>query len=286
VIPAVLPVAGLGTRFLPVTKVVPKELLPVVDRPCVAYAVTEALDAGLDELIFVTAPGKEALLAYFQRAPLLEARLEAAGRPEALKQVRRLTELATFIEVRQDAPRGLGHAVQIAADRIGNQAFAVLLPDNILDCRTPAIRQLLDVHQERGGAVVGLEQVPEESTHRYGVCHGPWLYGHMTVAGVVEKPAPGTSPGRHVFVGRYVLPPRIGRMLAQGKPDQRGERQLSTALNVLAIQNALTGVLIEGCRLDTGTPLGLLEATLHLALKRPELASQVRAMLARHLDTG
>ena len=279
---AVLPVAGLGTRFLPASKGVPKELLPVLDRPCVEYVVTEALDAGLEELIFVTGEGKDALLAYFQSSPLLERRLEAAGRTDALREVRRVADLARIIEVRQAAPRGLGHAIWTAASVTGDQPFAVLLPDNILDGPSPAIGQLLAVHARTGGAVVGLEQVPWDRTPHYGVCHGPWVDGHMQVAQVVEKPPPGTAPGRHVFVGRYVLPARVHGLLAEAAPGRGGEVQLSDALATLAAEGALTGVPVDATRLDTGTPLGPLDATLHLALRRPELADRVRALLARH----
>jgi UTP--glucose-1-phosphate uridylyltransferase len=280
---AVLPVAGLGTRFLPVTRSVPKELLPVFDRPCVEYAVLEALDAGIEELIFVTAAGKEALVDHFRCGTAVEARLARAGRTDALRELRELASRATVITVDQEEPRGLGHAVWTAAPHTGDDAFAVLLPDNILDCPTPAIGQLLAVHARTGGAVVGVEQVPVARTPHYGVCEGIWVDGQLRIARVVEKPPLGTSVGRHVFVGRYVLPARIHDLLAAGEPGAQGELQLSDALATLAAQGDLTGVLLDGPRLDTGTPLGLLDATLHLALKRPELAQDVRALLARHL---
>ena len=231
---AVLPVAGLGTRFLPVTRSVPKELLPVFDRPCVEFAVLEALEAGIEELIFVTAAGKEALVDHFRRGSLVEARLERAGRSDAVEEVRQLASRATVIAVQQDHPRGLGHAVWTAAPLTGDDAFAVLLPDNILDCPTPAIGQLLAVHEETGGAVVGIEEVPTHRTHHYGVCEGTWDQGVLHVERVVEKPAPGTSTGRHVFVGRYVLPSRTHDLLRHTEAGAQGEVQLSDALGCLA----------------------------------------------------
>ncbi len=282
---AVLPVAGLGTRFLPVTRSVPKELLPVFDRPCVEFAVLEALEAGLEELIFVTATGKEALVEHFRRGSAVEERLERAGRSDAVRELRALACRATVIAVQQDHPRGLGHAVWTAAPHTGSDAFAVLLPDNILDCPTPAIGQLLAVHAQTGGAVVGIEEVPTDQTCHYGVCEGTWDQGHLCVERVVEKPSPGTSRGRHVFVGRYVLPARTQDLLQRAEVGAQGEVQLSDALASLATEGALRGVLLDGPRLDTGTPLGLLNATLHMALKRPEIADDVRAVLARHLDS-
>ena len=279
---AVLPVAGLGTRFLPVTRSVPKELLPVLDRPVVEFAVVEALDAGLDELIFVVSPGKQALIEHFRSDPAAEALLERAGRADALREMRRLAAHATVIAVHQSAPLGLGHAVWTAAPHTGNQDFAVLLPDNILVGPDPAIGALLRVHDKTGGAVAGLERVPAARTAHYGVCEGTWHGDRLQVARVIEKPPPGTTDSRHVFVGRYVLPPRIHPLLAQTRPGRHGELQLSDALAELASERALTGVQLAARRLDTGTPLGLLEATLVLGLSRPDSADGVRALIARY----
>ena len=188
---AVLPVAGLGTRFLPVTKAVPKELLPLVDRPCLEYIVAEALEAGIEDFVFVTSRGKDAITDYFDRSPSLEASLEAAGKEDYLREVRRVGSMAEVLSLRQKRTLGLGHAVLCAAPATGDEPFAVLLGDDIVDAETPAIGQLMDVHQERGGCVVALMDVPREQTRRYGICDGT-MHGDrlMHVSAMVEKPHP------------------------------------------------------------------------------------------------
>ncbi len=280
---AVLPVAGLGTRFLPVTSAVPKELLPLWDRPCAEFAVLEALDAGVEELIFVTARGKEALVAYFQGTPVMADRLEAAGRGDALAELRALTARARVVAVEQAEPLGLGHAVRCAAPHTGQEPFAVLLPDNVLVGPRPALAELRDAHEAHGGAVIGLEQVPEARRGHYGICEGPWADGRMQVDRVLEKPAPGSTTSRWAIAGRYVLPPDIHEQLDATGAGALGELQLSDALATLAAQGRVSGVPLSARRLDTGTPLGLLDATLHLALRDPTRAPEVRALLARHL---
>jgi UTP--glucose-1-phosphate uridylyltransferase len=282
---AVLPVAGLGTRFLPVTKSVPKELLPLLDRPCLEYIVVEAVDAGLEELIFVTSRGKDAILDYFDRKPELEASLEAAGKGEYLREVRRVARLAKVVAVRQKQTLGLGHAVLCAAPATGNEAFAVLLGDDIIDAEVPAIAQLMKVHEERGGCVVALLDVPRDQTNRYGICDGEMVADRlMHIKAMVEKPDPAVAPSTYSIVGRYVLPAEIHDILRQTPRGAGGEIQLTDALAVLAGQGLAWGVEFEGLRFDTGNVLGLFEATLHFIQKRPDLAGPARELIRRYSD--
>jgi UTP--glucose-1-phosphate uridylyltransferase len=280
---AVLPVAGFGTRFLPVTKAVPKEMLPILDRPCVEYVVAEAVAAGISELVFVTARGKGALEEYFDRSPHLEATLEAAGKKEMLDEVRRVARMATVVSVRQQEQKGLGHAVLTAAAAIGEgEDFAVMLPDDIVDAEEPTIGQLLRVHHEvGGGVVVALKEVPRADTKKYGICAGPMVRpDRMRVDAMVEKPAPEVAPSNLSIVGRYVLPGEIFAILRDTKPGAGGEIQLTDALAVFAARGKAHGHLFAGRHFDTGNPLGLLDATLHWAVKRHGDAA--RALLAKY----
>ncbi len=279
---AVLPVAGLGTRFLPITKSVPKEMLPVVDRPGLEYIVAEAVDAGLTELIFVTGTGKGAIEDYFHRDYFLEAQLEAAGKADYLKEVQRVGKLAKVISVRQQERLGLGHAVYQAAGIVPpNEDFAVLLGDDIIDSKTPAIGQLMAVQAERGGCCVALMDVPREQTDRYGICDGQMVSpGLMHVSGMIEKPDPADAPSTYSIVGRYVLPGEILQILETTPRGRGGEIQLTDALAVLAGRGQAWGLEFEGARFDTGNTLGLMRASIHFALKRPELADGMREILA------
>jgi UTP--glucose-1-phosphate uridylyltransferase len=267
---AVLPVAGFGTRFLPVTKAVPKEMLPIVDRPCVEYVMAEAIESGITEFVFVTARGKGALEEYFDRSPALEAQLEAAGKRELLAEVRRVAQMATVISVRQQEQRGLGHAVLTAAPAVGDQDFAVLLPDDIVDGTPGCLSQLLDVHAAvGGGVVVALKPVPQQDTRKYGICAGLMITpDRMRIQAMVEKPAPEDAPSNLSIVGRYVLPGEIFSILRGTAPGAGGEIQLTDALAVLASRGSAHGHVFSGRHFDTGNPLGLLEAQLHYTVKR------------------
>ena len=279
---AVLPVAGLGTRFLPITKSVPKEMLPVVDRPGLEYIVAEAVDAGLTELIFVTGTGKDAIEDYFHRDYFLESQLEASGKADYLKEVQRVGKLAKVISVRQQERLGLGHAVYQARGIVSpNEDFAVLLGDDIIDSKTPAIGQLMAVQAERGGCCVALMDVPREQTDRYGICDGKMVSpGLMHVSGMIEKPDPADAPSTYSIVGRYVLPGEILKILETTPRGRGGEIQLTDALAVLAGRGQAWGLEFEGARFDTGNTLGLMRASIHFALKRPELADGMRGILA------
>jgi UTP--glucose-1-phosphate uridylyltransferase len=277
---AVIPVAGLGTRFLPVTKAVPKEMLPIVDRPCIEYVVAEAVAAGLDEIVFVTARGKGAIADYFDRAPELEARL--GNSPALLAEVQRVAKMAEVVSVRQPEALGLGHAVLCAKAAVGERPFAVFLGDDIIASERPAIADLLDARQRDDEAVVCLLEVPLEHTRRYGICAGTWDGRRMAISHMVEKPAPEKAPSRFAIVGRYVLPGDIFRILESIPRGAGGEYQLTDALAVLASQNRCVGVAMAGERFDTGTVLGLLRASIHFTLARPELADGMRALLREY----
>ncbi|MBM4390635.1 MAG: UTP--glucose-1-phosphate uridylyltransferase [Deltaproteobacteria bacterium] len=276
---AVLPVAGLGTRFLPVTKAVPKEMLPILDRPCIEYVVAEAVASGIDDLVFVTARGKGAIEEYFDQAPALEATLEAAGKRELLDEVRRVARLAKVVSIRQGAMKGLGHAVLTAAPAVGNHDFVVILPDDIVDAEVPVVRQLLDVHADTGGVVVALKEVPRADTRRYGICAGPMVRpNRMRIDHMVEKPRPEEAPSNLSIVGRYVLPGAIFEELRRTEPGAGGEIQLTDAL---ARMPRAHGHVFSGAHFDTGNPVGLLGAALHFGTRHPEMGPSVRALAAK-----
>jgi UTP--glucose-1-phosphate uridylyltransferase len=281
---AVIPVAGLGTRFLPVTKAVPKEMLPIADRPCIEYVVAEAVAAGLDQIVFVTARGKGAIQDYFDRAPELEARLAAANQTALLAEVQRVAKMADVIAVRQEEAHGLGHAVLCAKAAVGDRPFAVFLGDDIIVSERPAIADLLAARQRDDEAVVCLLEVPQEDTRRYGICAGTWTGTRMAISHMVEKPAPEKAPSRFAIVGRYVLPPDIFAILESIPRGAGGEYQLTDALAVLAAEGRCTGVAMAGERFDTGTVLGLLRASIHTALGRPDLRDGMRALLREYAD--
>ena len=276
---AVFPVAGRGTRFLPVTKNVPKEVLPIVDRPCIEYVVAEAVAAGIEQMVFVTAHGKEALVDYFRPTPDLEHYLETTGKSDLLTQVQDVVRMAEVIAVRQDHALGLGHAVLQAKAAVGDQDFAVLLGDDIIDAHTPAIAQLMD-NRASGQAVVALMEVPHEDTRKYGVCAGTMLSPtRMAVNAMVEKPLPSEAPSNFAIVGRYILPADTWERLEATQPGAGGEIQLTDAIAQLAAEGRVHGQVFSGERFDTGNVVGLLRASLHFALKRPDLHDAVQDVL-------
>ena len=277
---AVFPVAGRGTRFLPVTKNVPKEVLPIVDRPCIEYVVAEAVAAGIEQMVFVTSAGKDALVDYFRPSHDLEAYLEATGKSGLLRQIQDVVRMADVVAVRQDNALGLGHAVLQAREAVGEQDFAVLLGDDIIDAETPAIAQLM-VNRAQGQAVVALMEVPWEDTQKYGVCAGPMIQpDRMAVEAMVEKPEPANAPSNFAIVGRYILPADIWDRLAHTQPGRGGEIQLTDAIASLAAEGRVHGAVFDGERFDTGHVVGLLRASIHFALKRPDLRDAVSAVLA------
>ncbi|MFG1610692.1 UTP--glucose-1-phosphate uridylyltransferase [Actinoplanes sp. NPDC049265] len=283
---AVIPAAGLATRFLPATKAVPKELLPVVDRPVLQYIVEEAAAAGITDVLLVTGRGKTSMVDHFDRRPDVEARLEEKGDTERLAEVRRTSEIADIYTCRQGEPLGLGHAVGVAASHIGDQAFAVLLGDEFCDVDEPLLPSMLDLQAETGGIVLAFVEVDPSETSRYGIASvepaAPELGGDdvVEVTGLVEKPKPEDAPSNLAVLGRYVLPATIFDAIADTKPGSGGEIQLTDAMATL-LENGtpVHGIVYRGHRYDTGMPLGYLQAVVQLAVKRPDLGQEFRRWL-------
>lgn len=281
---AVIPAAGLGTRFLPATKAMPKEMLPVVDKPAIQYVVEEAVAAGLTDVLMVTGRNKTALENHFDRVGELEATLEAKGDTEKLAKVEYSTDLADMHYVRQGAPLGLGHAVLRAHMHVGQQSFAVLLGDDIIDPRDPLLDRMIDVHQYRGTSVVALLEVDPALAHLYGVAtveptDEPDV---VRITDLVEKPAPGTAPSNYAIIGRYVLRPEIFDILEHTPPGKGGEIQLTDALLELANQpqrGGVYGVIFGGRRYDTGDRLDYIKAIVQLAVERDDLGPELRPWL-------
>jgi UTP--glucose-1-phosphate uridylyltransferase len=284
---AVFPAAGLGTRFLPATKAQPKEMLPLVDKPIIQYGVEEAVAAGIDNIILVTGRGKNAIEDHFDVSVELEAFLEARGKRDQLDEVRKISNMINFAYVRQREPLGLGHAVLVARELIGDEPFAVILGDDVIDANPPAITQLIDVFHRVNGPVLAVERVPREDISSYGVIKidesaklGP---GVFQVADLVEKPSREEAPSDLAIIGRYVLTPDIFPALAATKIDRTGEIQLTNGLRELLKSRPIYACEIKGVRHDTGNKLGFLKAVVYFALRRPDLAEKFSAYL-RSLD--
>jgi UTP--glucose-1-phosphate uridylyltransferase len=277
---AVIPVAGLGTRFLPATKSVPKELLPIVDMPAIQLVVQEAVDAGIDEIIFVTGRGKDAIEDHFDEAPELEQILTDRGNTEMVKALRRIAEMIEVVSVRQKRPLGLGHAVLCARDLVGNEPFAVMLADDLVDSDVPCVRQLVDIFNREEESVIALMQVPLEEVHQYGIIKG--IEGPARIyqiEGMVEKPVSREAPSRMAIIGRYVLRPEIFEILAKQAPGRGGEIQLTDGLAQLTRQRKMFGCAFKGERYDIGDKFGFVRATISYALKRADLRDKVRDYL-------
>ena len=277
---AVIPVAGLGTRFLPATKAQPKEMLPLVDKPVIQHVVEEAIRAGVEHLVLVTGRGKQAIENHFDVAYELEDTLRRRGKQDDLDQVQGITHLAQFAYVRQGEPLGLGHAVLCARHAIGDEPFALLLGDDVFDERDSALEALIAAFNATGKSVVGVQEVPEDHVSRYGIVNAPEDHdAAWNVTTIVEKPAPAEAPSRWAVVGRYVLTPRIFEHLAQLEPGVGGEYQLTDALARLAREGQLVAAPIPAKRYDTGDKLEYLKANVEFALKREDLREAFTAYL-------
>jgi UTP--glucose-1-phosphate uridylyltransferase len=283
---AVLPVAGLGTRFLPATKVVPKELLPVVDKPALQYIVEECVRAGLEDVLLVTSAGKSAIEDHFDRRLDLEQALVAKGKDADAALVREIGELARVHAIRQGEALGLGHAILQAAEHVGDDSFAVCLGDDIVDPATPFLERMIAAHERTGLAVVALMEVPEDQVHLYGVADAvPGDEdGEFRIRGLVEKPDPAEAPSNLIVVGRYVLPAAIFPILADTPPGRGGEIQVTDALQVLADREPIIGIRLDAPRHDTGDKLGFLKATVELAADRDDLGPEFVAWLRDYLE--
>jgi UTP--glucose-1-phosphate uridylyltransferase len=282
---AVLPVAGLGTRFLPATKAMPKEMLPVVDKPLIQYAVEECLASGIENVIFVTGRRKSAIEDHFDSAPELERFLEERGKPKQAQMVREISGGMHFSYTRQSEALGLGHAVLTARELVGDEPFAVLLGDVIPDGPVPATKSLVEVYEATGLGAIAVEEVPRERVHLYGIVDASpandarWGDKLLRVKDLVEKPKADVAPSNLAVTGRYVLPPEIFDYLEGAQPGAGGEIQLTDALRTLAREHGLWAFLYEGKTYDAGDKLGFLEATVEIALKNPDFGEKFRAYL-------
>jgi UTP--glucose-1-phosphate uridylyltransferase len=281
---AVFPAAGLGTRFLPATKAQPKEMLPLVDKPIIQYGVEEAVAAGADNIILVTGRGKNAIEDHFDVSIELESFLEARGKREQLAEVRKISNMINFAYVRQGEPLGLGHAVLVTRELVGDEPFAVILGDDVIDATPPAIKQLIDVFQRLDGPVLAVERVPLEEISSYGViaieANARLADGIYQVRDLVEKPPRDEAPSDLAIIGRYVLTPDIFPALASTKSDRTGEIQLTNGLRELLKRRPIYACEVKGVRHDTGNKLGFLKAVVYFALRRPDLANKFADYLA------
>jgi UTP--glucose-1-phosphate uridylyltransferase len=278
---AVIPAAGLGTRFLPATKASPKEMLPLVDKPLIQYVVEEAVASGIEDIIVITGRGKRAIEDHFDRSVELEENLKGSGKSQVLHQIRQISTLANFCYVRQQEALGLGHAVLCAQHLIGDEPFAVILGDEIIDADVPALAQLIHVYKKRHGAVLGVQDIPKQDVSRYGIVAPKRISaGLHRVETMVEKPSPADAPSTLAVIGRYGLPPDIFPILRRTPPGKNGEIQLTDALKELAKKSPMFAQEIKGQRHDAGDKLGFLIATVEFALKNPSLGADFRDYLS------
>lgn len=280
---AIIPAAGLGTRFLPATKAMPKEMLPIVDKPTIQYIVEEAIQSGITSIIIVTGKGKRAIEDHFDHAFELEHILKQKGKIDVLDSVLATSEVEIHY-IRQKQPLGLGHAIWSARHFIGDEPFAVLLGDDIVQNDPPALLQLMEQFEKTDSPVIGVKQVPDDETHRYGIVAPNKTDGAlMAVDHLVEKPAAGTAPSNFAIMGRYVLTPEIFRLLAEQQPGAGGEIQLTDAIEKLNAIRPVHAYAFEGKRYDVGEKYGFIETTIEFALQRPELKQQLLELFERKL---
>jgi UTP--glucose-1-phosphate uridylyltransferase len=277
---AVITAAGWGTRFLPITRSQPKEMLPLVDKPLIHYSVEEAIKSGIDRIVLVTSASKRAIEDYFKRSPELESFLASKGETELSERMGEISDMADFCYVLQKEPKGLGDAVLTVKVVVGDEPFALMLPDDIIDSTVPALKQMLAVYEKYGSSVVAVAKVRKEDTGKYGIIEPQQVaVGVYKVLSLVEKPEPSKAPSRLAIVGRYILTPRIFEILKETKPGKNGEIQLTDALNTLLKQEPLYACELKGTRYDAGTPLGWLQANVDLALKRDDIGAELKKYL-------
>lgn len=282
---AVLPVAGLGTRVLPASKVVPKELLPLVDKPTLQYIVEEAVEAGIEEIIFVTSRSKRSIEDHFDAFPELEAILERKGKARELEELRRIEKMASYVSVRQPRALGLGHAILCAKDLVGDEPFVVMLGDNLVDPDTPCLPRMIELHERYGGSVLSLFSVPSEQISSYGIVAGEEIEKDILKLNfMVEKPKPEEAPSDLAVDGRYVLTPDVFALLEETRPGVGGEIQVTDALQVQAENGRCYGLRFDGVRYDTGKPLGYLTTSIAYGLKRSDIAPGLRDYMRQVLN--
>ncbi|WP_315071705.1 UTP--glucose-1-phosphate uridylyltransferase GalU [uncultured Clostridium sp.] len=269
---AIIPAAGLGTRFLPATKAQPKEMLPVVDKPTIQYIVEEAVASGIEEILIITGRNKKSIEDHFDKSIELELELEKSGKAELLELVRDISDMVDIHYIRQKEPRGLGHAIHCAKTFVGNEPFAVLLGDDVVDSETPCLKQLIDCYSEYKTTILGVQTVAKENVPKYGIVDGIHIEDRVyKVKDLVEKPSVEEAPSDVAILGRYIITPEIFNILENTKPGKGGEIQLTDALKTLITKEAMYAYNFEGKRYDVGDKLGFLQATIEFALKKDEL---------------
>lgn len=269
---AIIPAAGLGTRFLPATKAQPKEMLPIVDKPTIQYIIEEAVASGIEEILIVTGRNKKCIEDHFDRSVELELELEKSNKDEMLEMVKEISDIADIHYIRQKEPRGLGHAILCARAFVGDEPFAVLLGDDVVDSEVPCLKQLMDCYDEYKTSILGVQTVPKDDVNKYGIVDGLHIEDRVyKVKNLVEKPAIEETPSNVAILGRYIITPQIFNILEETKPGKGGEIQLTDALETLISQEAMYAYNFEGKRYDVGDKLGFLQATVEFALKREEL---------------
>lgn len=272
---AIIPAAGLGTRFLPATKAQPKEMLPIVDKPTIQYIIEEAVASGIEEILVITGRNKRAIEDHFDKSVELENELEHKGKEQLLKVVREISNMVNIYYIRQKEPKGLGHAIGCAKTFVGDEPFAVMLGDDVVDSKKPCLKQLMDCYDEYKTTILGVQKVPHNEVSKYGIINGMHIEdGVYKVKDMVEKPKVEESPSDVAILGRYIITPQIFNILEHTKPGKGGEIQLTDALKTLMQQEAMYAYAFEGRRYDVGDKLGFLEATVEFALKRPDLQKQ------------
>ena len=273
---AIIPAAGLGTRFLPATKAQAKEMLPIVDKPTLQYIIEEAIESGIEEILIVTGRSKKSIEDHFDRSVELELELEQKGKTEMLEMVQDISNMVNIHYIRQKEPKGLGHAVHCAKSFIGNEPFAVLLGDDIVDAETPCLKQMIDAYDEYKTSILGVQEVAKENVDKYGILDVKYIEDRVyKVKDMVEKPSVDDAPSNIAILGRYIITPEIFNILENQEAGKGGEIQLTDALQTLATKEAIYAYNFEGRRYDVGDKLGFLEATIDFALKRPELRDEL-----------
>ncbi|WP_068776173.1 UTP--glucose-1-phosphate uridylyltransferase GalU [Paenibacillus sp. FJAT-26967] len=281
---AIIPAAGLGTRFLPATKAQPKEMLPIVDKPTIQYIVEEAIESGIEDILIISGRGKRAIEDHFDKSFELEETLENKGKFEELERIRDISNLANIHYIRQKEPKGLGHAIYCAKTFIGNEPFAVLLGDDIVQSAKPCTRQLMEVYEEHQSSVVGVQWVPDQDVHKYGIVDAGGQTVHSNIIAVrslVEKPAVGSAPSNYAIMGRYILCPEIFDILETQEEGAGGEIQLTDAIRKLNAIHSVLAYQFDGVRYDVGDKFGFIKATIDFALQREDLRQEVRSYLHR-----
>ena len=272
---AIIPAAGLGTRFLPATKAQPKEMLPVVDKPTLQYIIEEAVQSGIEEILIITGRNKTSIENHFDKSVELELELEKKGKDDLLEEVRRITDMANIHYIRQKEPRGLGHAIYCAKSFIGNEPFAVLLGDDIVYAEKPCLKQMMEIYESYRASILGVQEVVKEEVMKYGIVDGEQVEEDVyRVRALVEKPEVGKAPSRVAILGRYIINPAIFDILAHTAPGKGGEIQLTDALQELAKRETIYAYVFEGRRYDLGDRQGFLEATVEYALRREDLREE------------